>query len=341
MNQPKSAEAQDLRTITKERPRQRPLSVGPLRAFEAVARYLSFRAAADELHLTQSAISRQIRALEEEIGCALFLRGTRHVELTADGAALKGPAVLVLERLDQAVRQIRQARGRRVVNVTTFASFASLWLIPRLEAFQRAHEDIDIRVSAYDYVVELDDSEIDLALRYTVAANVPPEAQRLFGETLTPVVSPLLAARAGDGSVPALLQPADLALHTLAEEDDQRPSAEYLSWRRWLREQGLAALQPRRWLYLNFTYQQIQAALAGQAVALARLALVSEQLQRGDLIEPFGPAGRISSPYAYWLLQSRDSRNRPEVMLFSAWLLEQAAQSRVDIGEASATESPP
>ena len=167
--------------------RQRPLSIGPLRAFEAVARLLSFRMAAEELYLTQSAISRQIRALEEEIGCTLFLRGTRHVELTADGAALQGTAVAVLERLDQTVRQIRQTRGRRVVNVTTFASFASLWLIPRLEAFQRDHPDIDIRVSAYDTVVELDDSEIDLALRYAMPANMPAEAQRLFGETLTPV----------------------------------------------------------------------------------------------------------------------------------------------------------
>src|SRR6478752_6926738 len=108
--------------MNQQQQRQRPLAVGPLRAFEAVARLLSFRAAAEELHLTQSAISRQIRALEDEIGCSLFLQGT---------------AVDLLQRLDRAVRQIRQTRGRRVVNVTTFASFASLWLIPRLEAFQR------------------------------------------------------------------------------------------------------------------------------------------------------------------------------------------------------------
>jgi LysR family glycine cleavage system transcriptional activator len=86
-------------------------------------------------------------------------------------------------------------------------------------------------------------------------------------------------------------------------------------------------------MYLNFTYQQVQAALAGQAVALARVALVSEQLQRGDLIEPFGPAARLPSPYSYWLLQSRHSRNRPEVQQFSDWVLAQAAQSRIDIGE--------
>jgi len=315
--------------------RQRPLSIGPLRAFEAVARLLSFRAAAEELFLTQSAISRQIRALEEEIGCTLFLRGTRHVELTADGAALQATVLTVLERLDGTVRQIRQSKGRRVVNVTTFASFASLWLIPRLEAFQREHPDIDIRVSAHDAVVELDDGEVDLALRYATPEQIgTQEAQRLFGETLTPVISPWLARRAAEGEAPPLARPTDLSGHTLAEEDDQRPSADYLSWRRWLREHGAPGLQPRRWMYLNFTYQQVQAALAGQAVALARLALVSEQLQRGDLVEPFGHAGRMPSPYIYWLLLSKQGRQRPEVQQFSTWVLAQAAQSRSDIGEA-------
>ncbi len=317
-------------------PRQRPLAIGPLRAFEAVARRLSFRAAAEELHLTQSAISRQIRALEEEIGATLFLRGTRHVELTGDGAALQGTAVALLQRLDATVRQIRQSKGRRVVNVTTFASFASLWLIPRLEAFQRQHPDIDIRVSAHDGLIDLDDGEIDLALRYATPEAVVPDARRLFGETLTPVVSPWLLRQSEKGEAPPLRVVADLARHTLAEEDDLRPSAVYLSWRRWLTEHGAPELQPRRWMYLNFTYQQVQAALTGQAVALARLALVADALERGDLLEPFGPQGRLGSPLAYWLLVSRHSRQRPEVQQFCDWVLAQAAQSRREIGEAEA-----
>ncbi|MEJ6007415.1 LysR substrate-binding domain-containing protein [Paucibacter sp. AS339] len=316
--------------------RQRPLAVGPLRAFEAVARLLSFRGAAEELFLTQSAISRQIQSLEEELGCALFLRGTRHVQLTSDGATLQATTVPLLERLDQTVRQMREKRSRRVVNVTTFASFASLWLIPRLEAFQREHPDIDIRVSANDAVIELDDSEFDIALRYTERGNTPNQATRLFGETLTPAVSRWLAAQAEQGERPALRSAADLAHYTLAEEDDSRPTAEFLSWRRWLRAHGEPDLQPRRWMYLNFTYQQVQAALGGQAVALARLALVSEQLERGDLVEPFGRAGRMSSPVAYWLLCSRHSEGRPEVMQFRDWLLKQAEQTRRDIGEEAA-----
>jgi LysR family transcriptional regulator, glycine cleavage system transcriptional activator len=319
---------------------RRPLSIGPLRAFEAVARLLSFRAAAEELSLTQSAISRQIRALEEELGAVLFLRGTRHVELTSDGATLLRAAVPAIDRLDTGVRQIRQARGRKVVSVTTFASFSTLWLIPRLEAFQRAHPDIDIRVSASDAVVDLDDSDVDLALRYGAPAKVAAGAVRLFGETLTPAISPWLAEQVARGEAPPLARPADLAQHALAEEDDHRPSAEYMSWRHWLAQHGLPTLQPRRWIYFNFTSQQVQAALGGQAVALARLALVDEHLARGELIEPFGPQSRIQSPYAYWLVESARGQSRTEVRQFAQWVLAQAEATRKAIGDNAQTSQP-
>jgi LysR family glycine cleavage system transcriptional activator len=310
--------------------RQRPLSIGPLRAFEAVARRLSFRAAAEELSLTQSAVSRQIQALEEEIGCTLFLRGTRKVELSSDGAALLPAAVAALERLDRAVRQIRRTRGRRVVNVTTFASFASLWLIPRLADFQARHPDIDIRVHADDRIADLDASEHDVALRYT-ARELPPEhADLLFVELLSPLVSPDYAARASQGDLPPLRRPADLARHSLTEEDDCRPSAGVLSWRHWLSAHGLPELQPQRWMYFNFTYQQIQAALTGQAAALGRLPMVQEHLTRGELIEPFGPEGRLPSPYAYWLVAPPAARARPEVQAFVEWVQAQAAEPALD-----------
>lgn len=322
--------------------RRRPLALGPIRAFEAVARLSSFRAAADEMHLTQSAVSRQIRALEEEIGTVLFSRGTRHVELTGDGAALLRGLEPALERLDATVRQIRQSRGRRVVGLTTFASFSSLWLIPRLEAFQRQHPEIDIRVSASDAVVDLDDlPDLDLALRYGPPDMVPRDAPRLFGEHLTPAVSPWYVERTKSGELPALTCPGDLARHALAEEDDWRPSAGALSWRRWMTLQGVASLQPRRWMFLNFTHQQIQAALAGQAIALARMELVADMLARGELAEPFGLQGRIASPNAYWIVVSRHSQGRPEVKAFVDWVLAQAAETRRLLGEAPALAGAP
>lgn len=311
----------------------RPLSLSNLRAFEAVARRLSFSEAADELFVTQSAISRQIKGLEEELGAALFVRGTRHVEMTQSGQVLLRSVEAGLQKIDASVRQIRQVRSRKRVSVTTFASFGSLWLLPRIEAFQRLHPDIDIRVSAADQIADLDDPELDLALRYCSPAQAPAGALRLFGEVLTPVVSRSLAEQIRRGEAPPLSNAADLVQHTLAEEDDTKSSTEYLSWRRWLTLNGQPALQPKRWLYLNFTYQQVQAALAGHGVALARVALVFEALQRGELVEPFGPAGRVDSPYMYWLVSAPASRARPEVKQFCDWVLDQAALTREAIGD--------
>lgn len=315
--------------------RHRPLAVGPLRAFEAVARRLSFRAAAEELFLTQSAISRQIQALEDEVGASLFSRGTRHVALTADGSTLLAAVTPALERLDAGVRQIRQQRGRRGVNLSTFASMASMWLLPRIEAWQREQPEMDIRIDASDRLVDLDEPEVELVLRHCPADAAPPGALRLFGETLTPVIGQRLLGQLAAGGAPPLATPADLAAHTLLEEDDPRPRARPLRWRHWLAQQGLPALEPRRWIYLNFTYQQVQAALSGQGVALARLALVAESLERGELVEPFGPGARIATPYAYWLVIAPGRKDRPEVQRFAAWVQEQAALTRRAMGEAA------
>lgn len=321
--------------------RRRPLSLTNLRAFEAVARRLNFSDAADELFVTQSAISRQIKSLEDELGVPLFVRGTRHVEVTQSGQQLLRVVDPWLARLDAGVRQIREQNSRRRVSITTFASFASLWLLPRIEAFQSQHPDIDIRVSALDAIADLDDPELDLALRYISPQQAPPGSVRLFGEILTPVVSRQLMEQIRRGEAPPLSRPADLAQHTLAEEDDNKLSTEFLSWRHWLAKQGEPALQPRSWLYLNFTYQQVQAALAGQGVALARVALVFEALARGELVEPFGAAGRSDSPYAYWLLVPPQSRGRPEVRQFCDWVVAQAALTRRAIGEEPVADGGP
>jgi LysR family transcriptional regulator, glycine cleavage system transcriptional activator len=303
-------------------PRQRLLSLAPLRAFDAVARHLNFRAAAEELHLTQPAVSRQIRGLEDELGTVLFSRGTRHVALTGAGDALLKSVAPWLRQLDSTVSRLRQAIRRQPVGVTTFASFASLWLLPRLAEFQAGHPEVDIRISAADTLASFDDPELDLALRYAHPDNAPAGSTPMFGETLTPVASPDLLRRL------PLRKPADLSRHTLLEEDDHRPSAQFLSWHHWLQRHTSPGTQPRGWVYLNFTYQQIQQALAGQGVALARMPLVHESLARGELVEPFGVAGRIESPFAYWLVRWPQRHERPALAAFEAWLLAQAALTR-------------
>lgn len=319
----------------------RALALDALRTFEAVARLLSFSAAADELHLTQPAVSRQIKSLEEELGASLFHRATRRVELTSAGQALLRVVAPSLARIDTAVRQIRMSRSREMVSVTTFPSMASLWLMPRLTDFERSHPGADIRIAATDRLVETDDFELDVALRHCRPEKAPAGSERLFPELLTPVIGAALHQAIARGEAPPLRSPADLAQHTLIEMDDGTPPSIALGWGAWLGAEQLGHLAPRRWITLNFTHQQVQAALAGHGVALARLALVHEMLARGDLVEPFGPTHRHQVPWLYWLvpLAGAGEPPRPEVRAFMAWVRAQAALTRVAIGDVPDAEA--
>eukprot|EP01034_Spumella_vulgaris_P044181 gene44181-54918_t len=233
-----------------------------------------------------------------------------------------------LPRVDNAVRPIRQSAGRKAVALTTFASFASMWLIPRLEAFQRDNPDIDIRIDASDNALDLDVADVDLALRYGPVASMPAQAVRMFGEQLTPVASPWLIK-----SGAPLKKPEDLANFALIEAGDAHHThLEWLTWRRWFDERGLPKQQAKRWLYFNYAYQMVQAALTGQGVVLARLPLVAESLANGDLIEVL-PGQRMDSPMAYWLLVGPRSAQRPEIKAFCAWLMAQSKATRETIGE--------
>lgn len=309
--------------------RTRPIGIGHLRAFEAVAQHLNFRAAAADLSLTQSAVSRQIQALEDEVGVPLFLRHTRAVELTSAGAQLLRAVSASVERIDAAVRLIRQTAGRRSVAISTWASFASMWLIPRLEAFQREHPDIDIRIDATDNVIDLDTADVDIALRYAAPGPLSAQGLRLFGEQMTAVASPWLLK-----SQPSIRDEKDLARFTLIEAGDAHRTRhlEWLTWRRWMDAHKLNLLEPKRWLYFNYAHQMAQAALSGQGIALARMPLVAEHLASGDLIEIL-PHLRLDTPLAYWLIVGPRSQHRPEVKAFRDWLLAQAEHTRHTMGD--------
>lgn len=300
-------------------PRTRSLSLGPLRAFEATARLLNFSAAAEELSLTQSAISRQIQNLESELGQRLFIRNARTVELTQQGVQLLQVVSKSLLQIDNTVQNIRAYSTRRAIAVTTFASFASMWLIPRLAAFQSAYPDIDIRIHANDKPIDLASSDIDIAIRYGPANTMPGNARKLFGEQLMPVASPLLLQREAP-----IAKPKDLARFALIEQNLETTTyLDWMSWRLWLNGHGLHTLQPKRWLYFNYTYQSVQAAVDGLGLVLARPPLIAANLARGDLVEVL-PGHRNESPMGYWLLTRPISTDCEEVQVFSAWLLDQA-----------------
>ncbi len=211
-----------------------------LQGFEAAARNLSFTKAAEELFITQSAVSRQVKALEDHLGVTLFERQQRALALTESGHALYRVATDVLERLQAATDQLRASGRSRQLSLTTTTGFASLWLIPRLQRFTSLHPDVDVRISATTTVINLERSLVDLAIRYCRPEDVPERAIRLFGEEVVVVCSPSLLR---DRSRP-LKRPHDLKHHVLLHFDyagTQFLDAQFLDWGTWS-----AALQPIR-----------------------------------------------------------------------------------------------
>jgi DNA-binding transcriptional LysR family regulator len=306
------------------RARRRPIQLQALRGFDAAARTLSFTRAAAQLNLTQSSVSRQVAGLEEEIGRPLFTRRTRALVLTPAGERLARCVAVALAEIDRTVAGIRGTGGPPRVTVTTYASFASLWLVPRLAAFQRRHRDIEIRIDAADRHVDLEAEGVDLALRWCRPESAPKGALHLGDEEITPALAADLLARSGV----ALRAPADLLELPLLELDDTTPAFAETGWPRWLAAAGVpeASRQaPSRRLYFNFIDQSVQAAVRGQGVVLARTPFLDDLLAAGSLMAPF-PKLRLRSGYGYYLVENRDTRALPHVAAFRGWLVDEFAQ---------------
>ena len=282
------------------------------RGFVAVGRSLSITAAARELAITQPALSRQIHALEDALGCALFVRKHRSLELTPEGTRLFRTADAWLDQLGEAIEALRPVDPSSV-SLTTSSGFAALWLLPRLGEFQAKHPGVDLRVVASNRVLDLEREAIDLAVRYTPDERAPEGAVRLLGEELIPVAS----------ATADLDDPAQLGKAVLLDYDD--PAHPLLHWAHWLRASGAARPRPGRVLRFTQYEQAIQSALAGHGVALGRLALVRPFLDSGQLIA----ASRrrpLSIGYGYWLV----SRSRPlgrNAGRVRAWILSRSSEA--------------
>lgn len=297
-----------------------------LKGFVAAARHLSFTKAALELSLSQSAVSRQVQGLEEQLGTALFLRTTRQLRLTPAGELLYRNASDMLARLAAVVDDITSARQRPRVTVSASIGFSALWLVPRLSDFQGLHPDIGVRLSADNRRVDLEAEDVDVAIRYCTAVNAPAGSLKLFDEVLLPVASPALAA-----SLPAgpALNGANLPSLTLLALED---GSDYpgLRWENWLDPLGLSATQAKGLLQFNHYDQCIAAALAGHGAALGRLPLIRDRLGEGRLV-PLAPPRDSADGHGYYLLRAPGGQ-RPEVARFVAWL--QAVATRESSADA-------
>lgn len=289
-----------------------PLSM--LRAFEAAARHGSFAKAADELGVTHSAVSHQIRGLEDWLGQALFVRRARKVELSAVGEELAAPLTRALDIMAEAVAATQAAvdeNDRGPVLVSVEPAFAARWLVLRLDRFYAAHPDVQLHLVPTPDFVEFETGGADLAIRYGRADWPDLVAEKLLGSASFPVVSPSLLAR-GQG----LQEPNDLAAYTLIHEDS------FEDWAGWLKAAGATAVDPLKGPIFDDAHLTLEAAASGQGVALADEALAAAALADGRLVRPF--ALTLETAAAYHVVYPKERPLRPEAEAFRNWLLKEA-----------------
>jgi DNA-binding transcriptional LysR family regulator len=286
--------------------------------FESAARHLSFTKAGEELYLTQSAVSRQIKELEDQLGVPLFQRRHRALALTEAGHHFYAAAAQALSTMRAATDRLRAQTGRRMLSVTTTHSFAALWLIPRLAGFTREHPGVDVRITAETKVQDLERDGLDLALRHGPASLAGPNAIRLFGEKCFPVCSPKLLKKK------PLNEPSDLRHHVLLQYDDPDARHPWLHWKTWLEVERIADLKPAGTLSFSGYEQIIPAAVAGHGVALGRSPLVKDLMRSGELVAPFKSSADPAR--AYFAIISKNAAGRPEVAAFLEWLKAEAAK---------------
>jgi len=291
------------------------LPLTALRTFEAAGRLLSFSHAAEELLVSQAAVSRQVRELEAWLGGALFLRLHRRVELTEDGRRLLDRLTSSFDDIDREVRSLRRVAGRLTLIVSAEPSFAACWLVPRLADFRREWPDVDVEIEADTQLADFRSRRVDLAIRYSASASAWPhaKAEYLADCVLGPVLAPSLLAPGQTLSSPELL-----AGYPLLHEESRG------FWAQWFGQAGVAGeIAPRGPIFQDGALA-IQAALHGHGVALADRLFVQEEIASGQLIRPFPTEIRLGG---YWLLTpDRIAPSRP-TRAFAAWV-----KSRISSG---------
>ena len=290
-------------------------SLTGLRAFEAAARHLSFTRAAEELNVTQTAISHQIRRLEDQLGLKLFVRRHRALALTQAGAAYLPAVSGAFEDLRRATARVTAARDEGVLTVSTLPTLAAKWLVPRLLEFQTRHPDIEVRLTTSPLLVDLRRDDVDLAIRWGHGQWPGLRADYLMNDELFPVCAPTYAETVG-----ALDSPADLANHTLLHVS---PNPE--SWRQWLTAAGFPDLEGKRNITFDLQLTALEAAMDGMGVAIGRARTVERDLQAGRLVRPFALASPANA--GFYVCAPEEEAEIPKIVRFREWVLEVARRS--------------
>jgi len=291
-----------------------------LRAFEAAGRLESLTDAAAELNVTPAAVGHQVRALENYLDQSLFERRYRAITLTEKGRLLLSGLTDGFDRLAETIDAFTALEERRPLMITCCNSFASRWLVPRLDEFHARHPDIDVRLDATQRLVDLRRDEFDLGIRFGPGHWQGLEADYLLDEEFIPVASPELLLRK------PVEVPADLAGHTLLHRDDS-PGPAPLDWAMWLQAAEVEGVDPERGLRYSMESMAIQAALDGHGIALVSNVLVEADLEAGRLVRLFDIGLRTGLDVAYYLAYAPSRLRHPRVAAFRDWLLEEVARS--------------
>ena len=294
-----------------------------LRAFEAAARHESFAQAAAELHVTPAAVSHQVKALEAFVGVVLFHRRARGLTITEAGRAAQPLLRDGLERFREGVARMRSAAEQRRLTISANTSFASMWLISRLENFRTRHPDIDILLSATDNLADLHGGEADIGIRYGRGYYAELHSDRIVGLREFPVCSPALL----EGDFP-LLTPDDLRHHNLLHVAWYDETDVWPTWNVWLKAAGVEGVDANSGLRFNDYLVAVKAATEGLGVALGSDFLVRDDIAAGRLVCPFELGVGAPDSFAYYLVVPPDRLENPSIAAFRAWLLEETAAYR-------------
>lgn len=306
--------------------RRRLPPLNAVRAFEAAARHASFVSAADELAVTPSAVSQQVKQLEDWLGRPLFRRLPRGLVATDAGKQYLAPLTEALDRIDVATARLRGGKQARVLTVTCLSSFGAQWLTPRLHRFNARHPDIDVMLATFDRLVDLETEDVDLAIRYGVGTYPGLHVEELMRETIGPVCAPDLVGDA-DHPIRAI---EDLVHHPLLHDTDAVADGP-LNWENFLRLIGApmggeaGQIDPERGPRFSDSHIMIQACIAGRGVMLGRSGLIADALETGILVAPFGlPVPAVSS---YRLAMLPGALANPKVAAFREWVYEELGRT--------------
>jgi LysR family glycine cleavage system transcriptional activator len=288
-----------------------------LQSFESTARHLSFTAAAEELHVTPAAVGHQVRALEEYFGQKLLIRSTRQVEMTEIARWVLPVITQGLDLLSEAGERLMASKSNPLVNLSVNPGFAARWLVQHLDGFHQQSPEWEVRLSATVQLVDLTKGQYDIGIRYGDGNYPGHKVHRLGREEVSPVCSPALME--GEKGI---REPNDLRWHTLLHEDWALSNEEvWPSWRMWLKATGADQVDPSPGPHLSSAELALQAAIAGQGVALSSTTLIAEDLKAGRLVRPFGEHFKTKVDTGYFLVYLEEAENEPKIVAFRDWLL--------------------